>query len=148
MTPPQLQMRTTVITSSTPRPAAIYARYSTDRQDARSIEDQVRRCREFAARNHITVVGVFADEAVSGSHTNRPELQRLLNEVTSSRTRSFGVILIDDLSRLSRDIWDMGTIVFQQLPACGAVVIDVMTQTPSDAPHARMLFTSLGMGND
>jgi site-specific DNA recombinase len=42
----------------------------------------------------------------------------------------------------------MGSIVFQQLPAHGVSVIDVMTQTPSDAPHARMLFTSLGMGND
>jgi len=37
-------------------PVAIYARYSTDRQDAWSIDDQVRRCREYAARHGMTVV--------------------------------------------------------------------------------------------
>ncbi|HEY6005315.1 MAG TPA: recombinase family protein [Anaeromyxobacter sp.] len=37
----------------------IYARYSTDRQDARSIDDQVRRCRVFAEARALQVVGVF-----------------------------------------------------------------------------------------
>jgi DNA invertase Pin-like site-specific DNA recombinase len=129
-------------------PVTIYARYSTDRQDARSIDDQVRRCREYAARHGMTVVSTFADEALSGAHTERPQLQQLLQQAGDGRRRSFSAVLIYDLSRPSRDLWDMGRIVFQDLATLGIPVIDVMTQTSNDAPHARRLFASLGMGND
>ncbi len=30
---------------------AVYARYSTEKQSASSIDDQIRKCREYAARN-------------------------------------------------------------------------------------------------
>ena len=76
-------------------PVAIYARYSTDRQDAWSIDDQVRRCREYAARHGMTVVSTFADEALSGAHTERPQLQNLLQEAGDGRRRSFSAVLID-----------------------------------------------------
>lgn len=36
------------MTSADTISVAIYARYSTDRQDARSIDDQFRRCRRYA----------------------------------------------------------------------------------------------------
>ena len=39
--------------------AAIYARYSTDLQDPRSISDQFAYCREYAARENIEVVRTF-----------------------------------------------------------------------------------------
>jgi site-specific DNA recombinase len=136
----------------TPAPAlqsaAIYARYSTDRQDARSIDDQVRRCSEYAQRNGWAIQAVYADAAVSGAHTERPELQRLLDAAATSRGRAFQRVIVDDLSRLSRDLWDMGRIVFNDLAAFAVPVIDVMTNTSSDAPSARQLFAALGMGSD
>jgi DNA invertase Pin-like site-specific DNA recombinase len=57
---------------------ATYARYSTDRQDARSIEDQRRRCRAYAAQRSWEIVAEYADAAVSGTHTERRELQQLI----------------------------------------------------------------------
>jgi len=107
-------------------PVTIYARYSTDRQDARSIDDQMRRCREYAARHGMTVVNTFADEALSGAHTERPQFQALLQQASDGRRRSFSAVLIDDLSRLFRDLWDMGRTVFQDLATLGIPVIDVM----------------------
>ena len=56
----------------------IYARYSTEKQDARSIEDQVRRCRAFAATHGHDVVAVYADEAISGAHLVRKGLTSML----------------------------------------------------------------------
>jgi len=50
---------------------AIYARYSTDRQDARSIDDQVRRCRTFAEARGLDVSCVLKDAAESGAHLDR-----------------------------------------------------------------------------
>src|SRR5688572_7632750 len=46
---------------------AIYARYSSDNQRDASIADQLRICREFAARQGWTVVQEFTDHAISGA---------------------------------------------------------------------------------
>lgn len=59
--------------------AVLYARYSSDQQSPASIEDQLRICREQAARDGLRVVGVYRDAAVSGSSvTLRPGIQALL----------------------------------------------------------------------
>ena len=42
--------------------AAIYARFSTDHQDERSIDDQAALCRDYARREQLTVVQVFEDQ--------------------------------------------------------------------------------------
>src|SRR5689334_12161327 len=62
------------------RQCAIYARYSCDLQRASSIEDQTRRCREYAARQdwHIVEDFVIADRELSGaSIAGRAGLQLL-----------------------------------------------------------------------
>ncbi len=89
---------------------AVYARYSTERQDARSIDDQVRRCCAFAEARTLEVVGMFKDAAESGAHLERAALQRLLLEARSARCR-FQTVLVDDLSRLSRDLGNTWQIV-------------------------------------
>src|ERR1700743_3325399 len=59
---------------------AIYARFSSDRQSAVSITDQVRKCREHAHGQGWTVLDehVYADEAVSATSSARTGLQKLL----------------------------------------------------------------------
>lgn len=128
--------------------AVVYARYSTDRQDARSLDDQERRCREHAQRQGLNVVHVYSDAAMSESHTQRPGFQALLADARATHGRSFKVVIVDDLARLSRDLWDMGRIVFQDLPALNVRVFDVMTGRFSDDPSSRQLFAAMGMGND
>ena len=57
-----------MIQSAQPIRVAIYARYSSDLQSPTSIEDQVRLCRQHAARQDgWTVVQVFEDVAISGA---------------------------------------------------------------------------------
>ncbi|BCH23283.1 hypothetical protein MesoLjLb_30680 [Mesorhizobium sp. L-8-3] len=46
---------------------ALYARYSSDNQREASIEDQLRQCRERAAREGWTVVETYSDRAISGA---------------------------------------------------------------------------------
>lgn len=45
------------------RKAAIYARYSTELQNERSIDDQVELCKTYAARGGLEVAAIFADRA-------------------------------------------------------------------------------------
>jgi len=78
----------------------MYARYSSDQQRAASIEDQYRNCRRRTESEGWSVAETYADEAMSGADSNRPQYQAML--AVASR-REFDVLLIDDLSRLSRD---------------------------------------------
>jgi len=126
---------------------AIYARYSTDRQDARSIDDQVRRCRAFAEARALPVAAVFKDAAESGEHLERADLQRLLLEARSPRC-SFRTVLVDDLSRLSRDLGNTWQIVFRDLATAHVGVIDVSTGMASDSAGARIQFGALALVND
>jgi len=83
--------------------AAVYARYSSDLQRPASIEDQVRRCREYAeARGwQVAQEHIYTDHAISGAITRaRPGYQRMLAE---AKEHVFDVVLADEQSRFSRD---------------------------------------------
>ncbi len=88
--------------------AAIYARYSSDKQNDRSAADQIALCEAFAKRENIEIVGRYADEAVSGaSVVNRPGLSRLLSAAASG---VFDIVLCEALDRLSRHQADIHAI--------------------------------------
>ena len=56
-----------------PARVAIYARYSTDLQNPNSVRDQIASCRELAKRKGWRVVAEYADEAMSGTRSDRPD---------------------------------------------------------------------------
>lgn len=88
--------------------AAIYARFSTDLQNERSIEDQLFLCRDYAARGELEVVETFDDRARSGgSIFGRDGLLRLMDR---ARDRAFDVVVVEALDRLSRDMEDLAGI--------------------------------------
>ncbi len=82
--------------------AAVYARYSSENQREQSIEDQIRVCRGFAARDGISVLEnhIYFDEAQSGSVRSRPGLEALKR---AAEDKQFDAVLVDDSSRLSRE---------------------------------------------
>jgi len=84
---------------------AIYARFSSDLQDARSITDQTFLCRERAERDGWTVVAAYSDAAISGATLhNRPGL---LDCVMAAKEKKFDILLTESLDRLSRDLEDI-----------------------------------------
>ena len=125
--------------------AALYARFSTDKQDARSIDDQLRRCRAYADSHALAVVAVHQDAAMSGAHTARPGLRRLLAE---AKQKAFDAVVVDDLSRLSRDLGSTWNLIFGDLASAGVRVIDATTGMASDAAGARLTFGALALVND
>jgi len=90
--------------------AAIYARYSTDLQNARSIDDQFHVCKERARREGWSISECYSDYAISGASMERPGLQQMLHD---ARAGGFEIILTEALDRLSRDQADMATIYKQ-----------------------------------
>lgn len=84
---------------------AIYARFSTELQQERSIEDQFVLCRAYAAKNGLEVVATYEDRARSGASIyGREGLMRLLD---AARERQFDIVLTEALDRLSRDQEDL-----------------------------------------
>ncbi len=81
---------------------AIYARFSSDNQNPKSINDQYRKCEEHieSVFGTTTKVLYYKDEAISGSNSNRPDYQRMICDGIDQK---FKALIIDDLSRLSRD---------------------------------------------
>ncbi|HXS23833.1 MAG TPA: recombinase family protein [Gemmatimonadales bacterium] len=126
-------------------PVATYARYSTNRQDARSIDDQLRRCHAHAGQRGFQVIADYADAAVSGSHTDRNNLRRLLAD---ARAGSIRHVLVDDLSRLSRDLGDAWRLIYSEFASVDVSVIDCTTGMASDAAGARVTFGALALAND
>ena len=76
---------------------AIYARFSTELQQERSIEDQFELCRAYAAKNGLDVVGTYDDRARSGASIfGRDGLMRMMD---AARDGTFDVILVESLDR-------------------------------------------------
>lgn len=79
---------------------AIYARYSTDMQNPKSAEDQVRECHTHAERQGWKVVETFQDRGISGATTQRPGYQALLSTVHANAA---DIVLVEHIDRLGRD---------------------------------------------
>ena len=102
--------------------AAIYARFSTDLQRDRSIDDQIALCRSFAERSGHEVVAIYHDRARSGASIfGRDGLVQLIE---ASRARAFDVVIVEALDRLSRDQEDLAGL-YKRLTFQGIKIIAV-----------------------
>ena len=97
--------------------AAIYARYSSELQNATSIEDQTHQCRKLIAGRDWVEGQVYSDMAISGTSKHRPDYQRMLEDAKAGK---FEVLVAEGLDRLSRDQADIATLykelVFREIP--------------------------------
>lgn len=99
--------------------AAIYARYSSDKQNDASIEDQLRLCRERATREGWTIVDSYSDRSISGASLIRPGIQNLLEDVSAG---NYDIVLAESLDRISRDQEDIAG-VYKRLKFAGVQIV-------------------------
>jgi site-specific DNA recombinase len=132
--------------NGSPMRFGIYARFSSDLQRNTSITDQFRTCREYGEARGWTPVEkhIVADEALSAATlAGREALNRLL-AAAKSNPRPFDCILIEDTSRLARNIEDAlrTTAIFK---FHGVSVIFVTQGIDSQSSNSRQLLTLHGM---
>jgi site-specific DNA recombinase len=86
--------------------AIIYCRVSDPKQveDGNGLHSQESRCREFAKNRGYSVVDVFHEGGISGKLLDRPQMQKMLQFLAEQKGKSEYVLVIDDISRLARDI--------------------------------------------
>ena len=81
----------------------IYARYSSDRQNEKSIDDQIAVCERFAAGQNYNIVGTYYDKAMTGRNDKRPGFQRMMRAGDSGL---FDGVLVYSTDRFSRNRGD------------------------------------------
>jgi DNA invertase Pin-like site-specific DNA recombinase len=84
--------------------AAIYARYSSDKQREASIDDQVECCRRYAERQGWQIGRVYADYAQSGASRFRQEFQQMR---VDAEARRFDIVVAEAPDRLGRKTADV-----------------------------------------
>lgn len=112
--------------------AAIYARYSSDRQSTASVADQTALCQRAAEARGLHVVARFSDAAISGAIARRPGLDALLR---AAEDHAFDVVLVESIDRLGRDVGDLDrlrkTLLFRGIAIVG-ISDGVDTSRPGD----------------
>ena len=121
--------------------AVIYCRVSSKEQvDGTSLESQELACREYAARNGLTVVQVFVERGESAKYADRTQLLELL-AYCGKRDHGVRELLVWKVDRLARNVGDHFNIK-ASLMKLGARVVSVTE--PIDAkPEGKLLETIL-----
>lgn len=121
--------------------AVFYLRVSTEDQANRtSLETQEKVCREFAARQGLTLVEIFSDAGESAKTADRPQFIRMLKYCLNDRhdVRFVVAYRIDRLARNSHDF-----AVFQAALAKKGLTFLSATEPISDDPSGKFLQTVL-----
>lgn len=111
--------------------AVIYCRVSDPKQktDGHGLESQETICREYAVRNGYDVIRVFQDD-FTGAHSTRPAMKEMLAFLRRQKQTYY--VIIDDLSRLARDV-----VAHQQLreavKRAGAIMVSPSHQFREDS---------------
>ena len=114
--------------------AVIYARYSSDNQREESIDAQVRAIKEYAAKEGISIIKIYADEAKTATTDKRPEF---LNMMKDAETGTFDAVIVHKLDRFSRDRFD-SAYYKRHLKKCGVRLISVL-ENLDDSPESIIL---------
>ncbi|MFO0389405.1 MAG: recombinase family protein [Alphaproteobacteria bacterium] len=122
----------------------IYARFSSDKQSESSIDDQVRNCTRYAERCGMTLATQFDDKAISGTSKNRPGFEAML---AAAERREFKVLLVDDLSRLSRDDVEMKQVI-RRFKFQGLRIVGVSDGYDSATKGEKIQSTMRGLMNE
>ena len=88
--------------------AAIYCRLSKDDEqagDSVSIQTQKMMLEKYCQEQGFPIYGVYADDGYSGLNFERPDFQRLLNDIDGGK---INLVVTKDLSRLGRDYIQTG----------------------------------------
>ncbi|MDE6767336.1 MAG: recombinase family protein, partial [Eubacterium sp.] len=86
---------------------AIYARQSVEKEDSISIESQIEMC-TYEARGEAFLI--YKDKGFSGKNTNRPEFQRMMQDIKTG-CKGITKVIVYKLDRISRSILDFSNMM-------------------------------------
>ena len=111
-------------------PTAIYARlsveYSGKSEKVDVIANQIEICKSYIEdRPYLDLVDTYIDNGRTGTVFDRPEFNRLMNDIKSGRIKC---LVVRDLSRFGRDYIETGTYLERIFPQIGLRFISIKEQ--------------------
>lgn len=122
----------------------VYIRVSTDKQVLvfeGSLDTQKYRMQEFVKNKNKELGGwgditeFYIEESISAGTDRRPEYQRMMSDV---RRGHINLILVADISRLSRNTYDFG-VLLKELEKHGAKYLSLKEQFETSTPSGRLM---------
>ncbi len=115
-----------------------YARYSSDKQNVSSVDDQLRRFRTALAPigRELNPALTFTDHAISGKSTDRPGFEALMQKV---KAREIDVLIVEDVSRLARNQSD-ATRLYEELAYYGVQLISLDDGIDTQSKGAKLQY--------
>ena len=116
--------------------AVAYARFSSNNQRDESIDAQLRAIQDYCERNGIKLVGIYTDEAQSGTTDNRDDFKVMIDDILRGKI-DVDAVLVHKFNRFARNKYD-SALYKKRLRDMGIKVISV-TQPIDDSPEGRIL---------
>ena len=123
----------------------IYARYSTPKQDKKSIKDQVLICEAEAQRRGIEITAVFFDIEESGYNPDRLGYNAMLNFI---RQNSIKYLLVHHTSRISRDTAELKIRARELKYLYGIEILFVSQGISTENENFELLFSAYGIADE
>lgn len=118
--------------------AALYARTSTNIQTT-GLEAQIRALETYCRANKIEYFEVFCDEGISGTKSNRPNLDRLMSSVDEGKVSA---VIVYSFSRFARSVTHL-LHALQKFEQCGVSFISVSENLDTRTSTGKFVFTIL-----
>lgn len=119
--------------------AAVYSRKSRITGIGESIENQAELCRQFVRQQYgedaAQALLYFEDEGFSGGNLDRPQFQKMMQQV---RKKEITLIVCYRLDRISRSIGDFAGLM-QELERLGVTFVSIREQFDTHSPMGRAM---------
>lgn len=118
---------------------AIYARYSTEKQSTKSVDDQVRECGEYLERRGVDLSGVqvFMDRGESGTSLQRGGGIESL--IAATERGLVNCVVVEHMDRITRDMAD-GMSLWREWAFRRVRLIGIVDGVDSAQPGAKMVY--------
>ena len=117
---------------------AIYSRKSKFTGKGDSIGNQIQMCKDYIEnlyKNKEIEYSVYEDEGFSVKNTNRPEFQKLLNDIKKEK---FNILICYRLDRISRNVAGFSS-TLDELQAYGVDFVSIREQFDTTSPMGRAM---------
>lgn len=119
---------------------AIYVRQSLDKKDSLSIESQINDCITLCKRNGWDDYQVYKDKGWSAKNLDRPEFQKMNNDVEAGKIKAVVCYKIDRISRSIRDLVNL----IEDYHELGVHFVSFADNINTAAPGGLMMATLFG----
>lgn len=123
--------------------AACYVRVSTENQlENYSIEEQIDRLKSYCKAKDWTIYKIYTDGGYSGGNTNRPALNRMIDDIHHNR---IDLVVVYKLDRLSRSQKDTLMLIEDEFLAHGVDFVSMNENFDTSTPFGRAMIGILSV---